>query len=641
MFKLSFESETTDHASLYERADTWNEIDESFEIDKERNLNFVQFYQQHGTYPQTEFVLFQPSEHETENEMSANTNTNTTTNVVSHSNDQQEDEISVIENNEDDQVNTVSEQTQQQIGERQFQKAKVEVTTRTEVDKDNVEKDKMEHVEIKEAVYEEEDVDEEEEEEPDDTRVLEDVTKKPTIKRILQKKMQLNKKTTQLDDIRLMFNAQHTIAGNNKILRKNRNYVWVIDTDCNFIFCDDKQDNFAMNRNSVKHGDLTATGTYLLGSVENMSAGRGPARMGGEFKWNISKKTWTIDNDSSYCFFRDDNLVISNTLKVKWQNYVNKLLRSFGIETDDIIWLDLVKSRKLDSFVVQKISLAYKKYSRGVDTETVLKQNANQKSKLINLFRGVNLLSIVFGAFGAQVFFMTEGLLNVKIIEAKNLPNPGVLKLTSSNPYVELSIRGCDKTMDEVWWKKSQKTSVLSRTQTPIWNETLQMYVTSHQVEIIDFCVYHKQLDPLQPLLLAKGSLELDEIDLEKLITSAEEEDPRTQEIWLELEPIVSNLSLTSNNQQEETPTNAQLIRQPRPRSRSILSSATIPKLRVEIGWVPHIQHEPDQLSFVKSYSMLKSKKRQSEINHQQQQQQQESDEDNTDSDTEEIVLAQ
>ena len=64
----------------------------------------------------------------------------------------------------------------------------------------------------------------------------------------------------------------------NSMLNKKANYMWAIDANFNFIFAPEHQMDFALQRIRVKHGDLTATGKTLIGSLDNLTVGRLPAR---------------------------------------------------------------------------------------------------------------------------------------------------------------------------------------------------------------------------------------------------------------------------------------------------------------------------------------------------------------------------
>jgi len=65
----------------------------------------------------------------------------------------------------------------------------------------------------------------------------------------------------------------------NSILRKDENYLWVIDANFNFIFAPEHQYDFALSRVRVKHGDLVSNPKALIGTVDNLTVGRLPASM--------------------------------------------------------------------------------------------------------------------------------------------------------------------------------------------------------------------------------------------------------------------------------------------------------------------------------------------------------------------------
>ncbi|KAG2388611.1 hypothetical protein C9374_000050 [Naegleria lovaniensis] len=299
------------------------------------------------------------------------------------------------------------------------------------------------------------------------------------------------------------------------LLNKDANYIWVMDANFNFIFAPEHQVDFALQRVRVKHGDLTASGhVSLVGNIDTLTVGRLPARMGGEFRFDKSKGTWRIDNDSSYCFFREDNLIISNTAKIKWQLMAELLLRSFGIVTNDILWLDLVQSRRLDSFIVQKISKTFVRMRKEEEKETAM-SDVSRKFALVNLFRGVNLLDIVFEAFGAKSFFCTSGKLLVEIVEALNLPHLDIFKLQHAHSYCKVGLRGCETIEHRNWWDKYYTTAIQKRNQNPQFNEKFTLYVTSMDVQILDLKVFHSKLG-VMPILLGECELELSELNFDE-----------------------------------------------------------------------------------------------------------------------------
>nr|CAG4714692.1 unnamed protein product [Naegleria fowleri] len=299
------------------------------------------------------------------------------------------------------------------------------------------------------------------------------------------------------------------------ILNKEANYIWVIDANFNFVFAPEHQVDFALQRVRVKHGDLTASGyVALVGNIDTLTVGRLPARMGGEFRFDKSKGTWRIDNDSSYCFFREDNLIISNTANIKWQFMTELLLRALGIVTNDILWLDLVQSRRLDSFIVQKISKTFVRMKKEEEKETAM-SDVSRKFALVNLFRGVNLLDIVFEAFGAKSFFCTTGKLLVEIVEALNLPHLDVFKLQHAHSYCKVGLRGCETIEHRNWWDKYYTTAIQKRNQNPQFNEKFTLYVTSMDVQILDLKVFHSKLG-VMPILLGECELELSELNFDE-----------------------------------------------------------------------------------------------------------------------------
>ncbi|KAL0478314.1 hypothetical protein AKO1_008587 [Acrasis kona] len=270
------------------------------------------------------------------------------------------------------------------------------------------------------------------------------------------------------------------------VLDKKTNYLWILDSNLSFVYAPERQNSFADGRIKCKHGDLTSSaGKYQLGSVANLTTGRGPARMGGEFKFNKSKNKWVIDNDSSYSFFRDDKRVISNTRGVKWTNILSSLFTSWNIDLENIVWLDLVQSRKLDSFIVQHISHGYSRMLRHGEMRNGL-ELMGVKHKYLKIFNNVNVLELLMGAFGANVFFLTQGLLKVQILEAKNINNLfrgfGVL---SHYIYCSAAMKGSDGIYSKEWWKSPQRTTSVNSHHSQ-WNQELNVYVTDRRTQVLE-----------------------------------------------------------------------------------------------------------------------------------------------------------
>ncbi|KAL9644917.1 hypothetical protein ABK040_005397 [Willaertia magna] len=389
---------------------------------------------------------------------------------------------------------------------------------------------------------------------------------------------------------------QNLFTKNDILLKKDHNYMWVIDENFNFIFAPEYQEDFALNRNRVKHGDLTATGKVLIGSLDNVTMGRLPARMGGEFRYTDKNNCWRIDNDSSYCFFREDNLIISNTNHVKWQSHVDLLLRGFGINTTEIIWLDLVQSRKLDSFIVQRISKQYVRLKRTSEKEQALKKISN--TNLVNLFKGVNVMDVLFGAFGINCYLLTTGKLIVNIIEANNLPKIDLLNLQHAYSFCCLQLKGCEMLEEnKYWWERSYQTKKIDRDQNPKFNEQFKLYVSSLDSQVLDMKIYHNK-HGLMDILIGECQLELDGL-------------PENEEVMVVIPLTTKQRALgffRGNRQQQDdsSPTsfvapvytahnsNYYTIKKPLSSNINYKSTTTneiIPTLKLSVKYVPHLVH--------------------------------------------------
>ncbi len=386
--------------------------------------------------------------------------------------------------------------------------------------------------------------------------------------------------------IQNIFNSQLTLNGGNSILEKGRMYIWAVDTECNFIFCPRKQHYFSPNRNLVNHLDLA----YIKTGNSNLRTGTcGYLRIGGNIKWYCDNNIWIIDNDSSYCFLRKDGNTISNSNRIIWKYYINKLLRSLGVKTSDVLWLDLAISPKVNSFITRKIQMAYGMYLKSLpfhNSNNILKTDSY---KLTNLLGSMDILSNILSAFGAQVYFITEGSINIRIIEANNLFHPGCMEANCINPYVQITLIVCNSYSDELCLKRSVKTSCLSKTQNPLWNETVTLHVSNQEMEVLDFLIFHKQLNEnsyASPF--ARGYLRLDDVDFESLITPESEAKPRTVSFWVSLEHICINSYL---------------------KQMYGLSNTNIPimGMKIEISWNSHI-HPSNKSTFSPSYSVFRRK---------------------------------
>jgi hypothetical protein len=308
----------------------------------------------------------------------------------------------------------------------------------------------------------------------------------------------------------------------------------------------------------------------------------------GELKWSAKREKWAIDNDSSYSFFREDHRVLSNSNGIKWQNLINRLFRAFGINTDSLVWLDLVESRKLNSFVVQKISHAYKTVTRQTEQAEAMREFGTRyryeffrifsNSRFLSLFQGANLLNILTGAFGANCFFMTEGetfsilfvntrtgVIKLTFVEARNLPTLDLLGLIQPNPYCIASLKGCDS-MLETWWAKPQVIPHVYRTPHPEFNKTVDVYVTSRHIEILEINVMNKhEKTNLTDEMLGVCNVELDMLEPNKEV-----------DVWL---PLIAKLKvddLTTSTAVEQ----------------GMLSKSAKPGLRVKMMYVPHVAKE-------------------------------------------------
>jgi hypothetical protein len=327
------------------------------------------------------------------------------------------------------------------------------------------------------------------------------------------------------------------------------NYLWILDSNLSFVLAPERQELFALDRVKCKHGDLTSlAGKYLLGSVDNLTTARGPARMGGELKYDYTKQKWVIDNDSSYSFFRDDRRVLSNASGVKWQEYITKLFRTWHIDVDDIEFLDLVQSRKLDSFIVQKLSHGYSKFLRT-------------------------------GAVGANVFFLTEGKLHVQILDTRHVSSLVRYSMTEPHIYCKVNMKGSESLKQTAWWKKPQRTTSC-KSRAPKWDETLDVYVTDSRTQVLEI----KLMLDLSDAMIPDQVLGTCDVELDRIHKDIDE--------WINVQPLVPSYAVedTLSDSDCESPVldAFSLIGKTIQSSLSTLSNKT-PSLHVKLSYVPHI----------------------------------------------------
>jgi hypothetical protein len=188
---------------------------------------------------------------------------------------------------------------------------------------------------------------------------------------------------------------------------------------------------------------------------------------------------------SSYCFFRDDHRVICNSHNVDWQMLIRNLLNSEGVSTENLVYEDLIKSKNLDTFFVQRISKGYKRWYRNYWKNNALKEMA-EKHPLVSLFEGVNVLHFILGAIGADVYFMTSGILQVKVVQSNALPVNNLLS-NIGTVYAQCDIRGAEsKTMVlDNWWSRPQKTRPQQKAPNVTFNDCFTLYVTDEHAEYL------------------------------------------------------------------------------------------------------------------------------------------------------------
>lgn len=107
---------------------------------------------------------------------------------------------------------------------------------------------------------------------------------------------------------------------------------------------------------------------------------------------------------------------------IRWHVWLDRLLRGYGVYTKGMLWIDVVQTRRLDSFMVQNLSYNYRKLTKDMTKEDVMKE-VTEKNKLAKFFRGVNIVDSLLGAFGLHQWFLTEGRLTVRILQGKNIPS--------------------------------------------------------------------------------------------------------------------------------------------------------------------------------------------------------------------------
>jgi hypothetical protein len=302
--------------------------------------------------------------------------------------------------------------------------------------------------------------------------------------------------------------------------------------------------------------------------------------MGGEFKYNKSKGKWVIDNDSSYSFFRDDKRVLSNASGVNWQGIISSLFKSWNVDLQDVIWLDLVQSRKLDSFIVQKISHGYSRMLREGEMETAFKQ-MGIRHKYLKLFSGVNFLEMMLGAFGANVFFLTQGKLSVEIVETKNIDSLMRFNVTDPHLYCKVSMKGSEGLKHYQWWTRPQRTSS-KKSRDPKWDDKLDVYVTDRVSQVLEVVLMVDMSASVMPdQVLGYADIELD------CVSDACDE-------WITIQPAVIRRNsvfedVTSDNSDNESPVDAfSLIGRKMSLALSSLTTKN-PQLHVLMTYIPHI----------------------------------------------------
>ncbi|KAL0480308.1 Mat89B [Acrasis kona] len=267
------------------------------------------------------------------------------------------------------------------------------------------------------------------------------------------------------------------IFSKSSILDVRLRYLWVLDGNLNFVFAPSKQIDFSVNRDKVNHGDLVSQHCLKLGSIETLIGGRRPATLGGELFFDIDNEQWIMNNDSSYCFFRDDDKVICNSQGCDWQELLKEYFRSQGIVTGYLMWADLVNTKSLDTFFVQKVSKNYKRLYRTYWKNTANKE-LEQRHHLLPLFNQVNMMEFLMGAFGADVFFMTRGVLNVEVLRVN-----GIHSMYESIKF-KCDIRGAESSVTAVddWWYRPK----LLQLTTPInKNNSTSLHVTNPNTEYL------------------------------------------------------------------------------------------------------------------------------------------------------------
>lgn len=275
-------------------------------------------------------------------------------------------------------------------------------------------------------------------------------------------------------------------------------WLWVLNMHCEFIFCPEVQLGSSETRNDVKHGDMVAS-QRNIGSVDHLISGRGPARMGGEIYYDEQSSKWCINNDSSYCFFRQDKQVLSNGRGFKWHDYINALLlHVFGIDTNDILWIDRVQSRQLDGYIIQNVAFRFQRYKNKQiklsALEQVSVQQQSEEYEMVKHFKDVNLASLMLGAFGVDALFLTEGKLKVRVLQGENIPYVKQV-LEYPNRYCKLKLMGCEEVIRDKWWYKSETTkSIPSPPNIDIYwhSQEFTFYVTSYHIEVLVIDIYQE-----------------------------------------------------------------------------------------------------------------------------------------------------
>ncbi len=286
------------------------------------------------------------------------------------------------------------------------------------------------------------------------------------------------------------------------ILHTDSMYVWCVDQYCNFLFAPEDQQDFADNRFKVKHGDIcalyTSTDIKVVGTTDAFLMKRYPARLGGMIRFSQEKNKWIIDNDSSYCFFREDGKTISNGLHVKWHILLDQLLRAYGVNTSQVLYHDIIQSRKMDHWIFRNIVL---RSQISVHRKAALKAplQFSSQNKLLGLFQDVNLLEFLLTGFDLNIYLLTEGKLSLDIIKLDNVNIKGLSEqlIHEHRLYCEVSVLDIHGLPTNTWWSNTHKTSLSSikeETNQYVWDlndakNHCEFYIASKKLEVIQIIV--------------------------------------------------------------------------------------------------------------------------------------------------------